>query len=546
MRIFDLYVSYLQLVRALQIAGILFKHSMVELFSRTPWRRRHRRRTHRTVYSTPERIRMTIEELGPTFVKFGQILADRPDMVSEKFRGELKKLQSKALPFDNAYALGLIEKELGAPIDDVFAEFDHTPLAAASIGQVYRGTLHSGQKVIVKIQRPYIENKIKLDIYLLKHLARSFVKRYPELAAINVTGLIDEFSATILKELDYTLEASNIARFRTIFRDDPTVHIPEVHSRYCTKRLLILEKIEGISPDDPAALLAAGLDTHTIAVNGANALVKMILRHGFFHADPHPGNIFVQEGNVIALIDFGMVGALTPRDLNFLADFSIGFARHDSDLITKALITLCGKKFFEHEEELKFEIHQLTMQYVGMPIEAVDFASAMQNCVDIIVKYKLQIPSGIFMLIKALATLQKFAATLDPDLSLAPIILPYAKEIIREKYSPKKIAGALYDTLAGYVDFIRSFPGDAGEILYKLKEGKIKHDIRLDDNTMFVRTIKSISMRIAYVLILTGLFIGSTILIVFDRENAYGHFILIAASVLILLQMLKWLFAPKH
>lgn len=188
------------------------------------------------------------------------------------------------------------------------------------------------------------------------------------------------------------------------------------------------------------------------------------------------------------MIDFGMVGALTPRDLNFLSDFAIGFARRNGDTISKALITLCGKKFFEREEELRFEIRQMMMQYTGVPIETVNFAGAMQACIDVIVKYQLQIPSGIFMLIKALATLEKFAATLDPQLSLAPIILPYAKQIVKEKYAPRKIAGMLYDTLSSYVGFIRSFPDDASEILYKLKEGKIKHDIRLDDNALFVRT----------------------------------------------------------
>jgi len=208
--------------------------------------------------------------------------------------------------------------------------------------------------------------------------------------------------------------------------------------------------------------------------------------------------------------------------------------------------TLCGKKFFEREEELRFEIHQMMMQYTRVPIETVNFAGAMQACIDVIVKYQLQIPSGIFMLIKALATLEKFAATLDPQLSLAPIILPYAKQIVKEKYAPRKIAGMLYDTLSSYVGFIRSFPDDASEILYKLKEGKIKHDIRLDDNALFVRTIKAISRRIAYVIVLVGLFIGSALLMVFDKGNAYGRFILIAASVLILLQMLKWLFSDRN
>ena len=289
---------------------------------------------------------------------------------------------------------------------------------------------------------------------------------------MNITGLIDEFSATILKELDYTIEASNINRFRIMFKDNPSVHIPVVHTQHCTKKLLVMEKIHGIPPDDLGALQAAGLDLSQIARNGADALLTMILKHGFFHADPHPGNIFVMEGNVIGFIDFGMVGALTPRDLDFLADFAIGFVSRNSDTISHALVTLCGKKFFEHREELKFEIHQMMMQYTGIPIETINFAGAIQNCVDIIVKYKLQIPSGIFMLIKALATLEKFATSLDPSLALAPVIVPYAKEVVKGKYSPRRIASEIYDTLNNYVSFIRDFPNDVSEILYKLKEGK--------------------------------------------------------------------------
>ena len=552
MHIVNIYISYLKMVRASQIVWVLAKHSFSELFAHPRLGKRRRRKNkgqvHKHVYTTPERLRMTIEELGPTFVKFGQILADRPDMVSERFRVELKKLQSRAEPFDNNTALGLIEKEMNAPIDEVFAEFDTTPLAAASIGQVYQGRLRSGEEVVLKIQRPFIENKIKLDIYLMKFIARKFAKSYPELAAINIVGLIDEFSETIVKELDYTFEASNILRFAMMFKDDPTVHIPAVYTKYSSKKLIVMEKVEGITPDTPQALRDAGLDTHQIAVNGANALLTMILRHGFFHADPHPGNIFILPGNVVAFIDFGMVGALTPRDMNFLADFAIGFARRDSDLMSRALLVLCGKKFFEHEEEMKFEIHQLMMQYAGIPLELMNFAGTMQKCVDVIVKYQLQIPSGIFMLIKALATLEKFAGTLAPDLSLTPVILPYAKEVVKVKYSPRKVAAQLYDTLAGYMNFIRNFPNDMSEILYKLKEGKIKHDIHLADDDLFVRTVRQASRRVAYTLIVLGMFVGSILMIAFEQPygtSRYGHFLLVVASLLILFQLLKWLFVPE-
>ncbi|MFQ8803978.1 MAG: ABC1 kinase family protein [Alistipes indistinctus] len=230
---------------------------------------------------------MTIEELGPTFVKFGQILA-RP---SRHGFGTLPRGAQ-----ETAIAGRTVRQQHCAGTDrerDERADrrsvrrIRHHPLAAASIGQVYQGRLRSGEEVVLKIQRPFIENKIKLDIYLMKFIARKFAKSYPELAAINIVGLIDEFSETIVKELDYTFEASNILRFAMMFKDDPTVHIPAVYTKYSSRNLIVMEKVEGITPDTPQALRDAGLDTHQIAVNGANALLTMILRHGFFHADPH-------------------------------------------------------------------------------------------------------------------------------------------------------------------------------------------------------------------------------------------------------------------
>ncbi len=545
MKIVGFYTSSLKVVRAAQIMTILAKHSLSVLFDRMRIVKRHN--VQKVVVSTPERIRMTIEELGPTFVKFGQILADRPDMVSDRFRKELKKLQSKAVPFDNTVAVTLIEKELGKPIDDVFLEFDRTALAAASIGQVYQARLkEDGRKVVVKIQRPYIEKKIKLDIYILKYIAAHFARTNPELAAINIVGLVDEFAETMLRELDYTNEVGNITHFSCIFAEDPTVRIPMVYAHLCTSRLIIMEFIEGIPPDDRMALVASGSDLSEVARNGAHAVLTMIFKHGFFHADPHAGNIFIQPGNIIALIDFGMVGMLTPRDLDFIADFCVGFARRDSSRIAKSLITLCGRRFFEREDELTFEIYQMLTQSEGVPFERLDIAITMQNCISLITKYKLQIPSGIFMLIKALVTIQQFAFALDPAMSFSPIILPYAREAIKDKYAPRKIANQIYDTLSGYVTLARTLPGDVGEILYKLKEGKIRHEIRISDEDLLIRTATKIGAKVSYVMLLAAMFIGGVFLVVMDNSHkGYGKVILIVVSVLITLQLLKWTFSGR-
>ena len=295
MRVTDIYVSYLKVVRTFQIIRILTKHGSRELIYRSflgRHIRKRRIRKHKPVYTTQERLRITIEDLGPTYVKFGQILADRPDILSERFRKELKKLQTNALPFDDNLAVRLIEDELGAEIKDVFMEFNPHCISSASIGQVYTGRLKDGKHVVVKIRRPNIDQTIKLDLYLMHYLAAKFAKQYPELAAINIVNVVDEFGESILSELNYYNESTNIIRFQDIFKDNPHVYIPQVYTKYTTHKMLIMERLFGLTPDDPVQLTAAGLDTKQIALNGAEALLIMIFKEGFFHADPHAGCSF--------------------------------------------------------------------------------------------------------------------------------------------------------------------------------------------------------------------------------------------------------------
>ena len=469
----------------------------------------------------------------------------RPDVVSERFRKELKKLQSRALPFDDQLARNLIEDELGMPIDHVFATFDETCMASASIGQVYGAILLDGSPVIVKIRRPKIEQKIKLDLYLMRFLAAKLAKNYPELAAINIVGVVDEFGESILRELDYNNEAANIKRFQQMFDGNPTVYIPKVYQEYTTQRLLVMERITGITPDDPTVLKANGLDTQQIALNGANALLTMILKYGFFHADPHAGNIFILPNNVIGFIDFGMVGVLTPRDMNFLANISLGFVRRDPAAIADALITLCNVRFFKKRDELIFRLRQMTEQYSQVPIDKLDYATMIQQCINLITKFSLQIPNGIFMLVKSLATIQKVAEKLDPDIPFTPLITPYAKDVIMQRFSPRKMAEELYQTLKNYGNLAINLPNDVSEILYTLKQGEIRHNIRFENSEMLPKAVRNVGFRMAYAIILVGLFIGSVLLINTRSDLAYAKFLLWGSSILIFILIIKWIFRHK-
>ncbi len=548
MPITNFYVGYLKFTRAIQILGIVFKQAMRELVAHTWWGRKIRKRRvkhSKPVYTTEERLRLTIEELGPTYIKFGQILADRPDLVAESFRAELKKLQSKARPFDDKIARSMIEDELGMPAAKVFSQIDDTCMASASIGQVYGGALIDGSPVIIKVRRPHIDKKIKLDLYLMHYLALRLTRKYPEMAAINIVGVVDEFGDSILSELDYYNESSNILRFRQMFEESETVYIPKVYVEYTTRRLLVMERIIGITPDDPDILRAAGLDTQKIAENGANALLAMILRHGFFHADPHAGNIFILPDNVIGFIDFGMVGLLTPRDMDFLANISMGLVRRDPAAMADALIKLCNVRFFEHREDLIFSLQQMLSNYSNIPVERFDYAKIVQQCIDIITKYALQIPTGIFMLVKALATIQKVAERLDPDIPFTPLIKPYAREVVLRKYMPRRLAGELYQTLKNYADLALSLPTDISEILYKLKEGKISHDMHFHESDQFQKAIRNIGFRMAYAIILVGLFLGGIYMNSKFPDHTFARVLLWVSSGLMLFLLLKWTFKRR-
>ncbi|MCE1168833.1 MAG: AarF/ABC1/UbiB kinase family protein [Sphingobacteriia bacterium] len=549
MNITRIYAGYLQLLRAREISGILLKHLWQEYLDRSPRLRRllkSKKKRQIPIKNTPTRLRETIEDLGPTYIKFGQILADRPDLVTERFRNELKKLQSKAIPLDDENAIQLIEKELGRPVEEVFKAFDKQAVASASIGQTYRAILQTGEEVIIKIQRPHIENKIKLDLYLLSHLAKRAIRNYPELAVIDVVGLIDEFGVNILKELNYFNEVNNINRFQDLFKDDPRVHIPKVYTEFTTRRLIVMEFIHGIAPDKIDHLKEAGLDPSIIAKNGADIILKMILRHGFFHADPHPGNLFVMPGNVIAFIDFGMAGVLRPRHMTFLADFSLGFSQRNSKSIARSLVKLCDIKFFDQMEEMEFEIDDLLKGYSSIPFDKLDFSQIMQECINIIVRYELKIPSNIFLLVKALATLQKFATQLQPDLSLGPIIIPYAKNLVLQKYSPKKFASDIYDTLGEYVSLIKEFPRDVREILYHLKQGKITHEITTPKGDSIYKTLKRFTSRISLVILLSGVLISSATLMIYRPDSFFGTVSFTLASIITLYLIIKLLFSSKR
>lgn len=518
MWIFQLRNFFRNTFRLLTIILIFLKHIIKNWFFHS-WFRKIFDRKGRYLTTRQQRVRMIIEDLGPTFVKFGQILADRPDLASEQLREELKKLQASARPFDDDLAFRLIEEELGDPIKKVFAQLDTKPLASASIGQVYRGTLLTGEEVVVKIQRPAIKQKIKLDLVLMKILANQAVKSYPELAHFNVVGFVEDFGNNIMKELDFTNEASNMKRFAAMFKDDDTCYIPQVASQYTSQRLLIMEYVAGMRPDDPHALKEAGFNTQQIAENGTHIILKMILRHGFFHADPHPGNIFIRGDNQIVLIDHGMAATLKPKQIQALISFMMGFAKKDPRKVTKALLNLCDVNYFKHFEDLEFEISEVMKRYSYISYEQVDMSQLMSETFKNIIKYDLKIPANLYMLIKTIATIQKFGEKLNANISLADMIKPYAIEKIKEKFSWKSLLDMVMSSAEDYIYFVDKFPKDVKEVMSNLKRGVLKHEINLEEDSYTNKAMRQGVNRLGFVFILGLLLVCSTLLMMHKGDK---------------------------
>ncbi len=479
-----------------------------------------------------ERIRMAVEELGPTFIKFGQILADRPDIVPEPLREQFRKLQDEAQPLPDDQALAEIEKELGRPVPELFREFDTVRLASASIAQTYRAVLLNGEEVCIKIQRPGIEKKIELDLNLMNFFATRIQRHNPEMEAINLTGVVKEFGKTIRRELDFRNEAANIVRFSYCFADDPDIRIPKVYSQYTTRRLLVEEFIRGTKVSDLENLQRTGLDTKELARKAMRLVFDQIFTHGFFHADPHPGNLFILGDGVVSFIDFGMMGSLRPEHQQFLGKYVLGYLGRDAKAMTEALLLVSGKRNISRYKELEFQIGDMLAHYKYMSIKEMDFGRIMNESVDIIVHYGLRIPPGIYLLVKALMASESVAVALWPGIDFAREMQPYAVKLIARQYDPKRIALEAFDSIREYLKLVKELPSDLNEIIYKIREGRFKTQIEVRGLEPLSEHLDTSSTRVSIAIVLAALIIGASIISQWEQTRSIGAVVFIIAGIL--------------
>jgi ubiquinone biosynthesis protein len=422
-------------------------------------------------------MRHALAELGPTFVKMGQILSTRPDLLPLHLVRELAKLQDEVPAFPFPEVRRIIEAEVGAPLEEVFDRFDPEPLAAASVGQVHRA-LRAGAELVVKVQRPGLRDAFALDVLILLRLARLLESRLESWDIHRPSRVVEEFAGSLETELDFTVEAASMERFARCFAGDPMVRTPRVDWELTTPRLLTMEYLAGVKVSDLEGLAREGLDCKEIARRGAELIVRQVFVHGFFHGDPHPGNLRILRGNVICLLDFGVVGEISERDREDVAGFLLGLLRRDEPTAARRLARLAGTGSPPDWEALERDLRELRGGTLGRPLGEAAFGPLLGKILSIAATHRLTVPPRFFLLLKSLAAVDGLGRLLDPGFSVMRHVAPFVGRLRPERQDSRQRAEEIFEAGAEALLWLRQAPGQMRELISGLESGRLT--VRLD------------------------------------------------------------------
>ncbi len=458
----------------------------------------------------PARVRRALEELGPTFIKLGQILATRVDLFPAEWIAEFSKLQDAvpALPFESIREQ--IAAALGVPPETVFAHIDPAPLAAASLAQVHAATLLDGTRVVLKVRRPGIRPVIEADMRLLDTIARLVASEMPEMRRFHPQEVVRQFTQSLHRELDFVAECRNAERIAANFAEQPEVVIPKVYWDWCSESLNVQANVEGGIPGrDLAAADAAGLDRTVLARRGATAVLKMMLEDGFFHADPHPGNVFYLPENRIAFIDFGMVGRISKERRYQVMQLLLGLSQGGAALVVEVLEQWSGDA--EDMESLQGEIESFVDQYRGVSLKHLNLAQMLGDLVALLREHGLTLPPDLTLLLKAFITLEGLGRQLDPNFDMAAEARPFLVRMAKQRYMPGEMAGRGVRSLLQAVSLVRDLPQDVRRLLKAAQRGRLQIQIDVTRIDAFTRRLDRAASRLTVGLITSALIIGSSI-----------------------------------
>lgn len=468
--------------------------------------------------SRGERIRIFLEEMGTTFIKLGQIASTRPDLIPKDIIDELEKLQSDVPPFDFADVKKVIEESLDVQSEDVFYSMEETPIGSASTGQVHKAVTIEGQTVAVKVQRPNIEKRVRNDLEILHHLATLAEQRMEWARRYHLTEMIEEFSEAILDELDYTIEANNADKIRKQFKDDSQIKIPEMIRELSTKNVLVMEFIDGIPINHYEELEARGYSREVLADRLSNAVFHQIIVEGFFHGDPHPGNVSVLENETIAFMDFGMVGRLSQEMKNNFGSLLIGMMRKDAPGVVKAIVKMGVVPAGVEMNVLNRDSEKLRDKYYDIPLSHLNIGEAVQDIFRIANKHRIGLPQDFTILGKSMITLESVVSRLDPEFSIMDVAEPFGRLLVKEKYDPRNVASRAYNNLQDVSDTAVDVSNNLKTFSESLREKKVPVQLSLRRFEELFRRMDRIGNRLSFSIVLlsfsiimVGLIVGAAI-----------------------------------
>jgi ubiquinone biosynthesis protein len=463
-----------------------------------------------TRLETQHRLRLAFEDLGPTFIKLGQMLSTREDLLPPEWTEELAQLHTSVAPVPFEELLPVIERSLGRPASEVFVDLEREPIGSASIAQVHRARLRDGRDVVLKVRRPGIEAKIEADMRLLAHLARVVESEVPEARRYQPARVVEEFRRSLMRELDLALEARNLERFARNFQDEPHVLIPKVYMAWTSSLMNVQEHIAGVRGEDHAGIERAGLDAKQLALRGAEAVLKMILVDGFFQADPHPGNVIYLPGNRLAIIDVGMVGRLSTVRRNQIIDVVSGIAHRDHEPILEVLLDWAGEDPVD-EERLAADVDELVTDFADLPLKEIRVGALLGRLTAVVREHGIVLPSDLTLMFKALVTLEGSARKYDPDFRLVDRLKPFVDRALAARYAPAEMGRRGGASLGHFIGLVGSMPRELARLLKDARRGRLRIDLDLKRLDGFGRGLQSTIDRLTVALMTASVVIGSSL-----------------------------------
>ena len=502
--------------RVMKLSGVIAKYGFDELFKRGELEKFIPKNVKRKYsekieeinsYTFYERIRMAIEEMGPVHIKFGQILSNRKDILPEEFIIELQKLQDN-VEVEKIDVRKKLDLELGIDVNDYFSEIEENPMASASIGQVFRAKLKTGEKVVIKVQRENIRPVVEADLGIMKNLAKTLEKYYDDLKKINISEIVESFEKMLNEELSLNNELNNILRFANNFKDDKRIHVPVVYKELSNDRILTMEMIEGFKITDTENIIKIGKEPKKVARTGLDLYLTQFLKHGFFHADPHPGNIFIKENGQIVFIDFGAMGRLYPNERELLINLIIYSLKKDVKKMIETIRELAVK--FEVADEKKFEreLYGLIELVDENSLKNIDVVTIFEKARKIFSNNQILLSEDIYLLVKGIGQIEGIGRHLDPTLNITKVMRPYMNKITKERMNPINIFKKGISKIETFSDNWLTLPTDMKILLEKIQNNELKHKHEIIGFDKFQKTFEQLILAI----IISSLFVGSSIL----------------------------------